>query len=63
MNIEYTKFIRPREVAEILKLNLLTVYTYIRDGRLPAVKIGRNYRVAKEDLEKFIKLNRVKVRK
>jgi len=48
----------PREVAEILQLNVLTIYSYIRNKTLMAVKIGRNYRIAKEDLDKFIESNK-----
>lgn len=47
-----------REVANLLKLNILTVYEYIRKGRLKAVKLGRNYRVEEKDLDKFIESNK-----
>ena len=62
MNSDKTKFIRPREIAELLKLNLMTIYEYIRTGKLQAVKFGTRYRVEEKDLEKFIKHNRVKAK-
>jgi excisionase family DNA binding protein len=42
------------EVARILKTKLNTVRIMVRTGKIPAVKVGREYRVAKEDLEAFI---------
>lgn len=51
-----------KEVAGVLKLNILTVYGYIRTGRLVAVKFGRNYRIEEKNLDKFIKEHKVKVK-
>ena len=51
-------FLTPKEVAKELQLNTLTVYSYIIKKKLLAVKIGRNYRIAKEDLNKFIESNK-----
>jgi excisionase family DNA binding protein len=39
------------DVAEKLGLHVRTVRGYVRDGRLPAVRIGKQYRIAPEDLE------------
>lgn len=39
------------QVAERLGLHVRTVRNYIRDGRLTAVKIGKQYRIARADLE------------
>lgn len=38
------------EVAELLGLHVRTVRNYVRDGRLKAVRIGKQYRINKEDL-------------
>lgn len=51
-------FLTAEEVAKELQLNVLTVYGYIKRKKLLAIKIGRNYRIAKEDLDKFIKSNK-----
>jgi excisionase family DNA binding protein len=48
----------PEQVAEILQVHVLTVYNYIRQGKLSAVRVGRNYRVIPEDLENWIENNR-----
>jgi excisionase family DNA binding protein len=39
------------QVAERLGLHVRTVRNYVRDGRLKAVRIGKQYRIAREDLE------------
>src|SRR5580765_6762544 len=39
------------QVAERLGLHVRTVRNYIRDGRLKAVRIGKQYRIADEDLQ------------
>jgi excisionase family DNA binding protein len=42
------------QVAEELGLHVRTVRGYIRDGRLRAVRIGKQYRVARADLDAFV---------
>lgn len=42
------------EVAERLRVSTMTIYRLIRSGELPAVRIGRNYRVRQEDLEAYL---------
>lgn len=44
----------PEQVAEYLQLNTDTVYRLIRQQKLAAAKIGRTYRIPKEDLETFL---------
>lgn len=39
------------QVAGLLGLHVKTVRGYVREGRLKAVRIGKQYRVAREDLE------------
>ncbi|WP_103504264.1 MULTISPECIES: helix-turn-helix domain-containing protein [unclassified Streptomyces] len=41
------------EVAEQLGLHVRTVRSYVREGRLAAVRIGKQYRVRQSDLEEF----------
>jgi len=44
----------PQEVAEYLQITPDTVYRYIREGKLVASKLGRQYRIAKENVELFL---------
>jgi len=50
----------PEQVADILQVHVLTVYSYIRQGKLEAVRLGRSYRILPEDLALFIESNRIK---
>lgn len=51
-------FLTAKDVADILKLNILTVYEYIRTNKLKAVKFGRTYRIEDKDLNKFVESNK-----
>ena len=59
MNVN-KNLLTPEQVAEILQVHVLTVYSYIRRGKLNAIRLGRSYRVIPEDLKLFIDSNRIK---
>lgn len=42
------------EIAELLKVNEATVRSWIHDGELRAVRLGREFRIAVKDLEEFV---------
>lgn len=42
------------EVADQLRVSTMTVYRLIRRGELPAVRVGRNYRVRDRDLATYL---------
>lgn len=39
------------QAAEYLQIHKVTVYKYIRAGLLPAVKLGKVYRIYRKDVE------------
>lgn len=41
------------DVAELLDVHYMTVYRYVRQGKLPATKVGRSWFVKSSDLEMF----------
>ncbi len=43
-----------REAAEMLRVSPKTVWAWIRRGLLPAVRVGRLWRVRASDLEAFV---------
>ncbi|HEY2677496.1 MAG TPA: helix-turn-helix domain-containing protein [Steroidobacteraceae bacterium] len=49
--IENRRLYSLEQIASQLGLNVRTVRGYVRSGRLKAVRIGKQYRVAREDLE------------
>lgn len=50
----------PEEVAAKLKLSVYTIWKYIREGKLPASKIARGYRISDEQIDRFMKSLEVK---
>lgn len=42
------------EVAEVLRVSKLTIRRMITKGTLQAIKIGRSYRILREDLEEYL---------
>ena len=48
------KVYTPDEVRELLHVTLRTVYNYIREGKLKAVKIGKYWRITQKNLEDFL---------
>ena len=41
------------EVAERYKVKVITVWEWIRQKKLSAIKLGREYRITEEDLKAF----------
>jgi excisionase family DNA binding protein len=42
------------QAAEYLQVHKMTVYRYIREGMLPAAKLGKMYRLFRRDVEAFV---------
>jgi excisionase family DNA binding protein len=43
------------EIALLYKVKTITVWDWVRKKKLPAIKIGRDYRIRQEDLDAFEK--------
>lgn len=41
------------QVAKRYSVEVITVWDWIRRKQLPAIKIGRDYRISQDDLEAF----------
>jgi len=50
---ESQEFLSVFDIAKRLQLHVKTVRNYVREGRLKAVRIGKQYRIARADLEAF----------
>jgi excisionase family DNA binding protein len=48
-----TQLYSVEDVAALLGLHVKTVRGYVRDGRLEAIRIGRQYRIGADALESF----------
>ena len=49
------KIMQAKEVAEYLQLHLFTVHKFAREGRIPAFKLGNDWRFKRSSLEEWIK--------
>ncbi len=54
------EFYTAEELAERLKLNVITIYRYIRAKKIKAYKIGKEYRIDQKSFDDFINKNIVK---
>ncbi|MER3396456.1 MAG: hypothetical protein C4318_05625 [Acidimicrobiia bacterium] len=43
-----------REVAGLTRVSTMTVYRLIKRGELPAVRVGRSYRIRRQDLIRYL---------
>ncbi len=43
-----------QEVADLLKLHWQSVLTYIKNGELEALKLGKGYRISQKALDRFV---------
>ncbi len=48
------RFLTAAEVAATLRVSTMTVYRLIQAGQLPAVRVGKSYRVREEDVDGYL---------
>lgn len=53
-NIVKKEILTVSQVAEYLQLSEMTTYKLVQEGKIPAFKIGRSWRVKRCDLDIFI---------
>lgn len=58
-----TNFLTVQEVSALLRLSVLTIYKYIKSGKLSAIEFGGHYRVSEPSLATFIENHAVKAKK
>lgn len=47
----YPEKLSPEEVAEILGITIKTTYKYLKEGTIPAYRLGNNWIILREDLK------------
>jgi len=58
--MEDLKIYTTEQIAEMLQVDTDTVRNYIKNGRLGAFKIGRDYRITEKDLYNYVEAYRNK---
>ncbi len=47
-------FYKAEELAEMLQVNIMTIYRYINAKKIKAYKLGREYRIDKTEFTAFL---------
>jgi excisionase family DNA binding protein len=55
--IEHDRLLNADDVAKLFKISKSMAYKLIREGEIPAIKLGRLVRVRRSDLAAFINDN------
>jgi excisionase family DNA binding protein len=42
------------EVATLMRVSNMTVYRMIKSGQLGAIRVGKNYRIRRSDVERYL---------
>ena len=53
-HLSRARFLTVTEVADLMRVSSMTVYRLIKSGDLPAVRVGKSYRVREEDLDAYL---------
>jgi excisionase family DNA binding protein len=53
-NESRARFVTVAELADQLRVSNMTVYRLVQSGQLPAVRVGRSYRIREEDVDRFL---------
>ena len=54
------EFYTTQELAEKLRVNIMTIYRYIKAGKLKAHKIGKEFRLEKKEFQRFLDKTKTK---
>ena len=49
------KFLTVAEVAAMMRVSKMTVYRLVHNGELPAVRVGRSFRVTEDDVDEYLR--------
>ncbi len=48
------RFLTVAEVAEVMRVSKMTVYRLLHSGEMPAVRVGRSFRVPQDALDHYL---------
>jgi excisionase family DNA binding protein len=54
-DISEAKFLTVAEVASTMRVSKMTVYRLLHSGELPAVRVGRSFRVVESDVNEYLR--------
>lgn len=54
------EFYKAEELAKKLRVNIMTVYRYIKAGKIKAYKMGKEFRIDNKEYSKFLINSKIK---
>ena len=54
-DISEVKFLTVAEVATVMRVSKMTVYRLVHSGELPAVRVGRSFRVPEDAVNEYLR--------
>ena len=48
------KLLTVNEVAKILRVSNMTVYRLVKNKQIPAIRVGKNYRIKEIDVDQYL---------
>ncbi|HZE41957.1 MAG TPA: helix-turn-helix domain-containing protein [Stackebrandtia sp.] len=52
--LEEVKFLTVAEVAALMRVSKMTVYRLVHSGHLPAIRVGRSFRVTEKAVQDYL---------
>lgn len=49
------------EVAAVMRVSNMTVYRLIKSGQLGAIRVGKNYRIRRSDVDRYLQERSINV--
>ncbi|MFI2754451.1 helix-turn-helix domain-containing protein [Cellulomonas sp. P22] len=49
------RFLTVAEVADVMRVSKMTVYRLLHSGEMPAVRVGRSFRVPQDALDHYLR--------
>ena len=54
-NLSDVRFLTVQEVAALMRVSKMTVYRLVHAGDLPAVRVGRSFRVPEDAVNEYLR--------
>ncbi|MDI7253385.1 MAG: helix-turn-helix domain-containing protein [Actinomycetota bacterium] len=53
-DLSEVRFLTVAEVAEMMRVSKMTVYRLVKSGQIPAIRVGKNYRIKESDVNEYL---------
>ncbi|QBI56052.1 helix-turn-helix domain-containing protein [Streptomonospora litoralis] len=53
--LDEVRFLTVAEVATVMRVSKMTVYRMVHSGALPAIRVGRSYRVPERAVQDYLR--------